>query len=131
MVFLLLHVDDMLIASKSMSEIEKVKKILHKEFEMKDLGSAKKILGIEITRDMELRRIKLSQCSYITKVLCRYGFDEVKPVFTPFTQSFKLTKDQAPQSDEEQCYMEKISYTSIVESVMYLMVCTRPYLSYE
>ena len=66
MVFLLLHVDDMLIASKSMSEIEKVKKILHKEFEMKDLGSAKKILGIEITRDMELMRIKLSQSSYIT-----------------------------------------------------------------
>ena len=131
MVFLLLYVDNMLIASKNMSEIEKVKKILHKEFEMKDLGSAKKMLGIEITRDMELMRIKLSQSSYITKVLCRYGFDEVKPVHTPFTQSCKLTKVQAQQLDEEQCYMEKISYTSIIRSIMYLMVCTRPYLSYE
>ena len=98
---------------------------------MKDLGSAKNMLGIEITRGRELMRIKLYQSGYINKILCRYGFDEVKPVYTPFTQSCKLTKVQAQQLDEEQCYMEKISYTSIVGSIMYLMACTRPYLSYE
>ncbi|CAN1285750.1 Retrovirus-related Pol polyprotein from transposon TNT 1-94, partial [Linum perenne] len=50
-IYLLLYVDDMLIASKSKVEIDKLKVQLSKEFEMKDLGEAKKILGMEIKRD--------------------------------------------------------------------------------
>lgn len=43
--YFLLYVDDMLIAAKSMVEINKVKTQLSGEFEMKDLGAAKKILA--------------------------------------------------------------------------------------
>ncbi|KAI3461519.1 hypothetical protein Pfo_018182, partial [Paulownia fortunei] len=50
-IYLLLYVDDMLIASQSQMEIDKLKAQLNQEFEMKDLGKAKKILGIEISRD--------------------------------------------------------------------------------
>ena len=50
-IYLLLYVDDMLIAAKSRKEINTVKKLLSSEFDMKDLGVAKKILGMEITRD--------------------------------------------------------------------------------
>ncbi|KAG8478903.1 hypothetical protein CXB51_028748 [Gossypium anomalum] len=50
-VYLLLYVDDMLIAAKDKGEIRKVKAQLSEEFEMKDLGPAKKILGMEILRD--------------------------------------------------------------------------------
>ncbi|KAK5773528.1 hypothetical protein PVK06_049834 [Gossypium arboreum] len=50
-VYLLLYVDDMLIAAKDKREIRKVKAQLSEEFEMKDLGPAKKILGMEILRD--------------------------------------------------------------------------------
>ena len=49
-IFLLLYVDDMLIAAKSMSEVNKLKILLSKEFDMKDLGVAKKILGMKIRR---------------------------------------------------------------------------------
>jgi len=48
-IYLLLYVDDMLLASQSMTKIAKVKRLLNLEFKMKDLGHAKKILGIEIT----------------------------------------------------------------------------------
>ena len=48
---LLLYVDDMLIASKNRSAINKLKKNLSSEFEMKDLGEAKKVLDMEIERD--------------------------------------------------------------------------------
>ena len=44
-IFLLLYVDDMLIATKSIIEVNKLKVLLSREFEMKDLGTAKKILG--------------------------------------------------------------------------------------
>ena len=39
-IYLLLYIDDMLIASKSMSKISELKMELSKEFEMKDLGNA-------------------------------------------------------------------------------------------
>ena len=39
-IFLLLYVDDMLIAAKSMCEVDRLKPLLRKEFDMKDLGIA-------------------------------------------------------------------------------------------
>jgi len=50
-IYLLLYVDDMLIDSKDMSLINKLKSRLSNEFEMKNLGAAKKILGMEIHRE--------------------------------------------------------------------------------
>ena len=49
-IFLLLYVDDMLIAAKSMNEVKKLKILLSREFDMKNLGAVKKILGMEIRR---------------------------------------------------------------------------------
>jgi hypothetical protein len=43
-VYLLLYVDDMLIAAKSMFKVKRLKSLLGEEFGMKDLGGAKKIL---------------------------------------------------------------------------------------
>ena len=68
-IYLLLYVDDMLIASKSQEEIEKRKNQLRKEFEMKDLGEAKKILGVEIKRDRHSKKLYLSQKEYLKRVL--------------------------------------------------------------
>ena len=51
MVYLLLYVDDILIASKDKMEVDHIKQQLHDEFEMKGLGLTKRTLGIEITRD--------------------------------------------------------------------------------
>ncbi|GKB73427.1 retrotransposon protein, putative, ty1-copia subclass, partial [Tanacetum coccineum] len=54
-IYLLLYVDDMLIACKSKAEIGSTKSLLKKEFDMKELGEAKKILGMEINRQWEMR----------------------------------------------------------------------------
>ena len=51
----------MLIASKNKEEIETLKTQLSQEFEMKDLGEAKKILRMEISRDRKLWRLCLNQ----------------------------------------------------------------------
>jgi hypothetical protein len=45
-VYLLRYVNDMFIAAKSMFEVKRLKFILGEEFEMMDLGSANKILGL-------------------------------------------------------------------------------------
>ncbi|GJS54077.1 retrovirus-related pol polyprotein from transposon TNT 1-94 [Tanacetum coccineum] len=46
--------DCMLIACKSKAEIGSTKSLLKKEFDMKELGEAKKILGMEINRQWEI-----------------------------------------------------------------------------
>jgi len=50
-IILLLYVDDMLVAGSNMQEINVLKRKLANSFEMKDLGAAKQILGMRITRD--------------------------------------------------------------------------------
>jgi len=52
-IYLLLYVNDMLIASKSRSAIDKLKKDLSSEFKMKDLGETKKVLGMERLSETE------------------------------------------------------------------------------
>ena len=59
--FLLLYVDDMHIAAKIIVEVNKLKVLLSREFDMKDLGAAKKIIGIEIHKDKDVTRLWLSQ----------------------------------------------------------------------
>ena len=72
----------MLIAVKSIYEVNRLKSLLHKEFEMKDLGAAKKILGTETHRDREARKLWLSQKNYIRKVLENFSMLDAKPVST-------------------------------------------------
>ncbi|KAG8477637.1 hypothetical protein CXB51_031043 [Gossypium anomalum] len=129
-VYLLLYVDDMLIAAKDKGEIRKVKAQLSEEFEMKDLGPAKKILGMEILRDRKASKLYLSQKGYIEKVLCRFNMQSAKPVSTPLAAHFRLSSALSPQSDDEIEYMSHVPYSSAVGSLMYAMVCSRPDLSY-
>ncbi|KAG8490441.1 hypothetical protein CXB51_016092 [Gossypium anomalum] len=129
-VYLLLYVDDMLIAAKDKGEIRKVKAQLSEEFEMKDLGPAKKILGIEILRDRKTSKLYLSQKGYIEKLLCRFNIRSAKPVSTPLAAHFRLSSTLSPQSDDEIEYMSHVPYSSAVGSLMYAMVCSRPDLSY-
>eukprot|EP00253_Pinus_taeda_P019608 PITA_19608 len=68
-IILLLYVDDMLVAGYNMQEINVLKRKLENSFAMKDLGAAKQILGMRITRDGKNHKLTLSQNEYIQKVL--------------------------------------------------------------
>ena len=52
-IYLLLYVDDMLIASENKKVIKELKEKMSGEFEMKDMGKASRILGMDILRDRE------------------------------------------------------------------------------
>ena len=76
LLYLLLYVDDMLVIAKDMFEVKKVEKMLKGEFEMKDLWTAKRILGMKITRDRDKERLYLSQEKYIARVWERFHMDD-------------------------------------------------------
>ncbi|WVZ96798.1 LOW QUALITY PROTEIN: hypothetical protein U9M48_042389 [Paspalum notatum var. saurae] len=120
----------MLIAAKSKVDIANLKAQLSSEFEMKDLGAAKKILGMEISRDRNSSLLFFSQHSYIQKVFRRFNMHDLKPVSTPIASHFKLSSSQYPSTDSDFEYMSRIPYSSAVGSLMYAMVCSRPDLSY-
>lgn len=88
-IYLLLYVDDMLIAAKDKGRINKLKKELSSEFEMKDLGGAKKILGMEIHRDRESKKLYLS-LEYVQKIIEQFGMTSAKPVATPLGVVFHI-----------------------------------------
>jgi hypothetical protein len=97
---------------------------------MKGLGAAKKILDMEITRDRKFGLLFLSQHGYIQKVFRHFNMHDSKPVSTLIAPHFKLSSSQSPSTDSDFEYMSKVSYSSVVGSLMYAMVCSRPNLSY-
>ena len=127
--YLLLYVDDILIIGKDEHKINEVKTKLSNEFEMKDLGCARRILGIEIKRP-DSNTITLSQSDYIQKLLLKYGMSNCKGVSTPLSQHFKLSNAQSPTTDADRLKMDKVPYASCVGSLMYSMVCTQPDLAH-
>ena len=69
---------------------------------MKELGEAKRILGMDIIRDRSKKVLFLTQQSYIKRVLVRFGINDAKQVQTPLANHFKLSAAQCPQTDAEQ-----------------------------
>ena len=58
-----LYVDDLLIFSNDEAERKNVKKVLSSEFEMKDLGDVRKVIGVRIRKENGM--IKLDQKEYL------------------------------------------------------------------
>ncbi|KAH9765484.1 hypothetical protein KPL70_001889 [Citrus sinensis] len=129
-IYLLLYVDDMLIACKNMDQINKLKQQLRGSFDIKDLGKTKKIFDVELIRDRRNGTLILSQQNYIRKVLERFEMGKAKPIQTPLPAHFKLSSQQCPKTDAERSEASSIPYSSAVGCLMYAMVLTRPDLSY-
>ena len=91
----------MLIAGSSIEEIDKLKQQLSKQFEMKDLGAVKQILGMRIIRDKDKGILKLLETKYVKKVLSMFNMDNAKPVSTPLGNHLQLSKDQSPKTELE------------------------------
>uniref|UniRef100_A0A2N9FLT3 Integrase catalytic domain-containing protein n=1 Tax=Fagus sylvatica TaxID=28930 RepID=A0A2N9FLT3_FAGSY len=125
-IILLLYVDDMLIVGQDANMVGSLKNELFKSFDMKDLGPARQILGMQILRDRKAKKLWLSQEKYIERVLERFNMKHAKLVSTPLGGHFKLSKKSCPSSNKEKENMASIPYSSAVGSLMYAMVCTRP-----
>src|SRR5438045_2092145 len=82
-VIVAIWVDDLIIAGKDMKDINELKAQLKEEFEMKDLGELKYVLGMQVYRDRERGQIHINQSGYVNSVLEKFGLLECNPVSTP------------------------------------------------
>jgi hypothetical protein len=123
-IIIAMWVDDLIIFGKDMASINDLKAQLNEEYEMKDLGELKYFLGIQVHRDRERKIIHISQAGYNRTILERYGMQNSKPASTPLSTSARLIK--ATIMD---VLAEQKDYQSIVGSLMYAMLATRPDLA--
>ncbi|CAM8880620.1 unnamed protein product [Rhodiola kirilowii] len=129
-IFLVLYVDDILLAINDVMLLHDTKKFLSNNFEMKGFGEASFVLGVQIHRDRSRGILGLSQRTYIENVLQRYGLQNCKPDDTPVTKGDKFSLSQCLRNSLEIQEMQKIPYASAIGSLMYAQVCTRPDIAY-
>ena len=79
-IYAVLYVDDMLLVGNNMEVIKEVKLQLSSKFDMKDLGAANLILGMEIKRNCVDRKLQLNQGKYIETILHKFNMKECKRV---------------------------------------------------
>jgi hypothetical protein len=87
---LVLYVDDILLARSDKNMLYETKSFLSSNFDMKDLGDASYVLGIEIHRDRTKGILGLSQKSYIDRVLKRYNMYNCSAMPAPVVKGDKL-----------------------------------------
>ncbi|XP_017416449.1 uncharacterized mitochondrial protein AtMg00810-like [Vigna angularis] len=79
---LLVYVDDIVLTGNSMNEMTHIKALLHRQFQIKDLGELKNFLGFEVARSK--KGIHLYQRKYALDILEETGMLRSKPCSTPF-----------------------------------------------
>jgi hypothetical protein len=99
LIYLVLYVDDMLIGNDK-EIIQNVKTQLPSKFDMKDLGAANFILGMEIKRDRKKRKIWLNQRKYVETILERFVMQECKPMKVSIPVGVNLSSDRYSKTQE-------------------------------
>ena len=108
-IFMVLYVDDILLASSDVNFLNDTKRFLFANFDMKDLGEASFVLGIEIYCDRSRNLLGLSQRAYFDRVLKRFSMQLCKASDVPIVKGDKLSNEQCPKNDlEKECH-EKYS----------------------
>ena len=125
---LVVYVDDLTMMANSLHLIVETKQALQGKFRLKDLGELKHYLNIRVTRDRGSRLIYLDQEVYINSVLKRFECHNSNPEPTPLAVSTKL---EANPEDPSLCPQSRIKeYRSILGSLMYAMLGTRPDIAF-
>ncbi|KAH9741645.1 protein kinase domain-containing protein [Citrus sinensis] len=106
----IVYVDDIILIGNNIDEIERLKMLLTKEFETKDLGYLKYFLEIEVARSR--KGIFLSQRKYILDLLEETGMLGCKPSDVPIESNHRLgatTKRRLVNKEQYQRLVGKLT----------------------
>ena len=116
------------------SQNEVVEQTLQEKFEINALGQPKMLLGMGITQNTEDFSIKLFQTAYIDSLFKRHGLEDANPVSKPMDPNIKLNPNpdepNEPIIQEESNKCVSGSYATLIGSLIYLAIRTRPNIAY-
>lgn len=124
--YIAVYVDDLLLIGPDINDIEIVKAQLSGRFSMTDLGPIAHYLGMKVTRDRQLRKLRLSQLSYLEEAIRSAGLWNCSPHLTPMGTS----RLQPAAADYQADSAFKTRYQSLVGTLMYAMLGTRPDIAF-
>ncbi|RVW79952.1 Retrovirus-related Pol polyprotein from transposon RE2 [Vitis vinifera] len=119
---IIVYVDDIILTGDHEEKIDLLKKLLTKEFEIKDLGNLKYFLGMEIARSK--KSIAVSQRKYVLDLLNETGMLGCKPAETPMDTTVKL------EESDGSAPVDKGRYQRLVGKLIYLSH-TRPDIGFS
>lgn len=108
---LLIYVDGVILAGNSLREFNRIKTILNDAFKMKDLGTLKYFLGLEVAQSKN--GISIFQRKYCLDLLSETGLLGSKPAKTPLDPSVKLHQDSAEP------YADVSSYRRLIRRLLH------------
>ncbi|CAK9827765.1 Retrovirus-related Pol polyprotein from transposon TNT 1-94 [Anthophora retusa] len=129
-VILIIYVDDLLLASKNIEALNKIKSKFKTAFKIVDLGQVNNILGICVQREGTTGKIHLSQEKYIKELIKKFNMEEAKATHTPIESNTKITKEMGPTTEEERREMLHRPYRELVGGLIYLANATRPDIAF-
>jgi len=118
-----IHVDDMVLTGGNEDAIADVKRKLQAKFEIKDLGEARKIVGIRVTRDLMKGTASIDQTEYATEIVKDFLFEDGKPYSTPMDPQTIRSLHESP--GRELTDEEETAYIRLLGKLQYLCN-TRP-----
>ncbi|XP_055854637.1 uncharacterized protein LOC129918242 [Episyrphus balteatus] len=107
-----------------------LKSKLMESFQMKDLGEARFILGMQVQRDRGNGTISIDQEQYIKEILQRFGMMDSNPVSTPVDLNQIISKEMCPKNAEKTAEMKNVPYQEAIGCIMFAAQVTRPDLSF-
>ncbi|CAK9801638.1 Copia protein [Anthophora plagiata] len=119
-IYVVLYVDDLVIATGNKETMINFKSYLMNKFRMTDLKEIRFFLGIKVERIED--RITLDQSTYIKTVLEKFNMHESKAVSTPLLSKLNYVALNSDEKYEAPC-------KNLIGCLMYIMICTRPDLS--
>ena len=129
MTVVVVYVDDILLASKTMEDEGRTLSDLSSCFKIKDLGEAGFYLGCHITRNREVRTLTFDQHIYAETVSKRFNVTETGMI--PMATGMKpLSKEDGPKNPKERKGMRRIPYREAVGTLIWAATMTRPDLSF-
>ena len=123
LVIAIIYVDDILLCGSHRDLVLKKKAEFMKQWECRDLGEAREFLGMRIRRQGQ--RISIDQQSYLQKVLQSVGMTNAKPAPTPLPAGYQPEPAKSPATPQL-----RQRYQSMVGSLLYLMIGTRPDIAF-
>jgi hypothetical protein len=127
MIIVCLYVDDLFLFTASTRLLKQFKQGLKNKFMMEDLGEARLVLGMQVTRDRANRTLTLSQQAYLEKMLEKLGLLQMNPVTTPMNPNTVLVKAPSTHTASKQ---DITFYQAIIGSLMYAANGTRPDIAF-
>ena len=91
-IFLVLFVDDILLPTNDIDLLVETKWLLFNHFDMKDLGEASYVLGIQILHERPSGILRLSQQTYIKRILKRFNMQSCSSSKTPIVKGDRFSK---------------------------------------